>query len=549
MMHKNRLYALGSYCGFDFTNLATGALLGEKLICPTCCSSYDIKNGLVDIGPSMRNLSSFNIKVREEEIKVTVPEHIPAFAKRKFLGRSKIDPRTFVVIGDSEAALAAMDALRMNFTGRIVNIPVSQYGQFENQDILKRKFTPLTKNETFLTDLDFLDKANITVIKGEIKSINKEKKVILVKGLKEQIEFDKMLIAWGAYKKRLSKDYSNVFYLEDRYSHAKCHNEIIKAKKIVVLGSTMDAFQTASSIRSYLDSINYSKTEVVLLYEDDSEIKKNMGAMVGKTINKMLRDQNISVIEDCKITHLVGDYKVEKIHFQKKSAKGTEADDVWTEKGSIDFFIKPDIVIVEDGVGRPKVDLKNLIGYEDSGNLNNLTFTKTAIPISNVRFSLYQNDIMSPILAAGSCTHYPSFMHKIRVRTDDIKYNIESGFYAAMNMLDKQVEFRYLPLTPLTIGEKKLYFVGEREQPITGIILKGKLDSDKWVAFFTFGDEICGFLTCGYTNLHIYLLEAMKQLIMPTAAMMSAADGNFDDIVNSVLRMRPDIEAGRQYTV
>lgn len=95
------------------------------------------------------------------------------------------------------------------------------------------------------------------------------------------------------------------------------------------------------------------------------------------------------------------------------------------------------MIIVEDGVGRPKVDLKKLIGYEDSGNLNNLTFTNSAIPISNVRFSLYQNDIMSPILAAGSCTHYPSFMHKIRVRTDDVKYNIESGFFAAMNMLDK----------------------------------------------------------------------------------------------------------------
>lgn len=172
-MHKGRLYALGSYCGFDFTNLATGALLGEKLICPTCCSSYDIKNGLVDIGPSMRNLSNFNITTREEEIKVTVPEHIPAFAKRKFLGRSKIDPRTFVVLGDSEAALAAMDALRMSFTGNIVCIPASQYGQFENLDVLKSKFTPLTKNETFLADLDFLDRANITVIKGEVKKIDK----------------------------------------------------------------------------------------------------------------------------------------------------------------------------------------------------------------------------------------------------------------------------------------------------------------------------------------------------------------------------------------
>lgn len=127
---------------------------------------------------------------------------------------------------------------------------------------------------------------------------------------------------------------------------------------------------------------------------------------------------------------------------------------------------------------------------------------------------------MSPILAAGACTHYPSFFHKIKVRTDDVKYNIESGFYAAMNMLDKQVEFRYIPMTPLTIGDKKLFFVGEREQPITGVIYKGKVGSDKWVAFFTYGDEICGFLTCGYQNLHIYLLEAMKQLIMPSAAML-----------------------------
>jgi len=36
---------------------------------------------------------------------------------------------------------------------------------------------------------------------------------------------------------------------------------------------------------------------------------------------------------------------------------------------------------------------------------------------------------------------------------------------------------------------------------------------------------------------------------MPSAAMLQAADGNFDDIVNAVLRMRPEIETGRQYTV
>lgn len=102
-----------------------------------------------------------------------------------------------------------------------------------------------------------------------------------------------MLLACGAYKKRLNKDYSNVFYLEDRYSHAKAHNEILKAEKIVVLGSTMDAFQTASSVRAYLNSIGYQKTEVILLHEGFSEIHKNMSDKVSHVINKMLAKEGI----------------------------------------------------------------------------------------------------------------------------------------------------------------------------------------------------------------------------------------------------------------
>jgi len=95
------------------------------------------------------------------------------------------------------------------------------------------------------------------------------------------------------------------------------------------------------------------------------------------------------------------------------------------------------------------------------------------MPASNIRFSLIYNDIMSPIYAAGSCTQFPSFIHKVRVRTDDVKYNIESGFYAAMNMLDKQCEFRYLPLTAMKIGDKNMYFVGERNHAFTEIIVSG----------------------------------------------------------------------------
>jgi hypothetical protein len=113
-------------------------LLGEKLICPTCGSNYDIDSGFAESGPNLRNLANFPVKVRRGEIEITVPEHIPAFSKKKFLKRQAIDPRTFVVLGDNETALSVVDGLRTNFTGRIIMIPCSNFGAFENTDVMRR---------------------------------------------------------------------------------------------------------------------------------------------------------------------------------------------------------------------------------------------------------------------------------------------------------------------------------------------------------------------------------------------------------------------------
>ena len=95
-----------------------------------------------------------------------MPEHIPAFSKKKFLKRETIDPRTFIILGDNETALAAVDALRTNFTGRIIMIPCSNFGAFENTDVMKRELGPLAKNQCYLVENDYLDRANVDIIKG-----------------------------------------------------------------------------------------------------------------------------------------------------------------------------------------------------------------------------------------------------------------------------------------------------------------------------------------------------------------------------------------------
>ena len=109
-------------------------------------------------------------------------------------------------------------------------------------------------------------------------------------------------------------------------------------------------------------------------------------------------------------------------------------------------------------------------------------------------------------------------MQKTKVRTQDVKYNIEAAFFAAMSMMDKRIEFRYIPFTSMKIGDSPVYFIGERNQAFHEVIIEGDVEKKKFIAYFVYGKEICGVLTVGYQNLHLYIWEAMKMLIMPGAA-------------------------------
>jgi hypothetical protein len=50
---------------------------------------------------------------------------------------------------------------------------------------LSKKFTPIQKNEVYMVEEDYLDRANIDVIKGELKTIDLNNNIITVKGVKE----------------------------------------------------------------------------------------------------------------------------------------------------------------------------------------------------------------------------------------------------------------------------------------------------------------------------------------------------------------------------
>jgi hypothetical protein len=104
----------------------------------------------------MRNITSFPIRVRKENIEMIIPDHIPAFNLREHLIREEVDPRVYVVIGDSEAALSNILTLRCAYTGQIILFPTTPSGGFQNKDILIRKFGPLNKEEVYFVEPNLL---------------------------------------------------------------------------------------------------------------------------------------------------------------------------------------------------------------------------------------------------------------------------------------------------------------------------------------------------------------------------------------------------------
>jgi hypothetical protein len=118
-----------------------------------------------------------------------------------------------------------------------------------------------------------------------------------------------------------------------------------------------------------------------------------------------------------------------------------------------------------------------------------------------------------------------------------------------MSMLDKRVEFLYFPLTRLRIGPSPIYYVGERASPFHEIIINGSIEERKFVAYFVYGNEVTAFMTCGFQNVHLYLWEAMKLLIMPPATQLRNNTLDYRGIVSQVLKLRPHIQCKRHEIV
>jgi hypothetical protein len=75
-------------------------------------------------------------------------------------------------------------------------------------------------------------------------------------------------------------------------------------------------------------------------------------------------------------------------------------------------------------------------------------------------------------------------MEKKRIRGENVGFNTDGAFFAAMNMLNKQLEFRYIPHHYMNINDIPIHFVGEINQKFIETIIEGDVETNKFIIWY-----------------------------------------------------------------
>jgi nitrite reductase/ring-hydroxylating ferredoxin subunit len=531
--YDEKFCVLSSFCGYDFTDLAKGELIGNRLICPNCLSEYNIENGHIEQGPNTKELACFPASVRDGQLKIKIPTpSIPLFQLPTIAERDNpVDPRNYVFIGDNETILGAIETIIRAYTGKITIITNKEDTKFYDFNKLKSSFFPIKSSYyvKLITD-DYLRAYKINKYDNKVSRLDGVNRVItLDNGLK--IPFDKVLIAVGAQRKKVEATDSNIFNLYTIEDHMKIHNVIVKpeTKTIAIISKLLEGFDIATTLRTYLNSIEKADTNIIIINETDSVLEKLCPNVYLVQLQKYLQSQNIQLfrgIEAYEFEMNPNNGKVKKTNFNDKKYY---------------YNLNTDICIIQDDLDHSNADFIGNITISPGVIGDQVKFMFGNYFLIDERMSLHNNDSYPFVFSAGNCSLNMSGLDIMErgVLTTNFRTNYQLGHFGALNMLEKHPPFDDLIVNSVKLMNKKLTFVGNDRQNFTHrLVLDNEKNGDFCVFLFT-NNRLTGFLIYGFKNLHIYARELLRYNIFPSYSFVKNNLNNMPEFIINEIRKQP----------
>jgi 3-phenylpropionate/trans-cinnamate dioxygenase ferredoxin reductase component len=281
---------------------------------------------------------------------------------------------------------------------------------------------------------------------------------------KDEVEFDKALLATGANVKRLraeGADLEGIHYLRAVANSDAIREHAEQAERAVLIGGSYIGCEVAAS----LTMAHGVKCSIVM--QEQCTFERSFGREVGEFFQGVLSGQGVEVHGGDELERFEGsDGLVRRV----------------VTKGGLELDC--DMVVIGAGVV-PDVMLARSAGLElgEAGGVSCSSRLETSVP---------------GVYAAGDMCEYHSPVHgrPIRVEHWDVAFN--HGRTAACNMLGQGIEHETIPYFFSDLADwASMEYVG----PGAGEpVIRGSLDDGDFTAFYVDGDRVTAALTLGRSD-------------------------------------------------
>jgi 3-phenylpropionate/trans-cinnamate dioxygenase ferredoxin reductase subunit len=281
---------------------------------------------------------------------------------------------------------------------------------------------------------------------------------------KEEIEFDKALLATGANVKRLSVDgcdLEGIHYLRTFGNAEAIRADAEQAERVVLIGGSYIGTEVAASL-----TLLGKKCSIVM--QENVTLERFYGEQVGRFFQGVLEEHGV---------HVHGGDELER--FEGSDGRVTK---VVTKSGK---ELDADVVVIGAGVN-PDVSLAKAAGLEigDAGGVKCSSTLESSVP---------------GIWAAGDICEYDSVIHGSHMRIEHWDVAFSHGKTAALNMIGRPTEHDVVPYFFSDLADWVGYeYVG----PGSGeTVIRGSLEDANFTVFYLGEDgSVTAALTVGRSD-------------------------------------------------
>lgn len=311
---------------------------------------------------------------------------------------------------------------------------------------------------------------------------------------KEEVHFDKALLATGANVRRLNVsgcELEQIHYLRTLGNADAIREGVADAEHVVLIGGSYIGCEVAASL-----ALLGKRATIVM--QEQATLERGFGPRVGRFFQELLESHGVTVHGSDELERFEGDGRVAKV----------------ITRGGLE--LAADAVVIGAGV-IPDVQLAHKAGLELGER-------------GGVRCSSRLESSVAGVFAAGDICEYDSVVHggaPLRIEHWDVAFN--HGRTAALNMLGKDVAHDVVPYFYSVLGTwGELEYVGPA-QKWDEEIMRGSFEDGSFTSWYLEDGAVKAALTWGRSE----DLDAARRLIVAGTALderqrAALADGDSD---------------------